>query len=217
MKYWLITGKTDQLHYKLYKDALPGIQEHLIREVDGKKFLITKKYRDEILQLDHLACFAPGMIGLGAVNDGDKSLLSLAEDLTETCYLMYHNQEHGVGCETVSVPSLKPVKNGAHYILRPEVIESIFIMWRITKNPKYRKWGYEIAQNIEATCKVESGGYSGIESVNMTPVTHNNVQESFFLAETLKYLYLMFCSDDTISLDQWVFNTEAHPMPIYGN
>jgi mannosyl-oligosaccharide alpha-1,2-mannosidase len=122
--------------------------------------------------------------------------------------------EHGIGCEVLSVPSLKPVRNGDYYILRPEVIESIFYMWRLTKNPKYRKWGFEIAQNIEASCRVPHGGYSGIKSINMTPVVHNNHMESFFLAETLKYLYLMFCDDEVVNLDQWVFNTEAHPLPV---
>ena len=42
------------------------------------------------------------------------------------------------------------------------------------------------------------------------------MQQSFFLAETLKYLYLLFSDDDLISLDQWVFNTEAHPLPVRG-
>ena len=39
----------------------------------------------------------------------------------------------------------------------------------------------------------------------------------FFLAETLKYLYLIFCDDNVISLDEWVFNTEAHPVPVQNN
>ena len=42
------------------------------------------------------------------------------------------------------------------------------------------------------------------------PNTRKDPQESFFLAETLKYLYLLFTNDE-ISLDEWVFNTEAHP------
>ena len=42
----------------------------------------------------------------------------------------------------------------------------------------------------------------------------DDVQQSFFLAETLKYLYLTFCDDSVVSLDKWVFNTEAHPLPI---
>ena len=43
------------------------------------------------------------------------------------------------------------------------------------------------------------------------------MMESFFLGETLKYLYLLFADRQEISLDQWVFNTEAHPLPIYPN
>jgi mannosyl-oligosaccharide alpha-1,2-mannosidase len=38
---------------------------------------------------------------------------------------------------------------------------------------------------------------------------------SYFLAETLKYLYLLFDDKDTIPLDKWVFNTEAHPLPVF--
>jgi len=44
----------------------------------------------------------------------------------------------------------------------------------------------------------------------------DDVQQSFFLAETLKYLYLLFSDDSLMSLDEWVYNTEAHPLPIKG-
>ena len=40
------------------------------------------------------------------------------------------------------------------------------------------------------------------------------VLRSFFLAETLKYLYLLYADDTLLPLDQWVFNTEAHPLPV---
>ena len=39
--------------------------------------------------------------------------------------------------------------------------------------------------------------------------------ESFFLGETLKYLYLLFGNSTHIPLDEYVFNTEAHPLPIF--
>jgi mannosyl-oligosaccharide alpha-1,2-mannosidase len=42
----------------------------------------------------------------------------------------------------------------------------------------------------------------------------DNKMQSFFLAETLKYLYLLFSPSSVISLDEWVFNTEAHPLKI---
>jgi hypothetical protein len=38
------------------------------------------------------------------------------------------------------------------------------------------------------------------------------MQQSWFLAETLKYLYLLFADDGALDLDRWVFNTEAHPV-----
>ena len=71
-------------------------------------------------------------------------------------------------------------------------------------------------QGIETHCKV-SGGYTTISNVRSTSDTRpKDMMESFFLGETLKYLYLLFSDDDLVSLDQWVFNTEAHILPIKG-
>ena len=50
---------------------------------------------------------------------------------------------------------------------------------------------------------------------DVTNVHCTGRMESFWIAETLKYLYLMF--DDKIDLNRWVFNTEAHPLPILLN
>lgn len=70
-----------------------------------------------------------------------------------------------------------------------------------------------LLQNIEKHCHIGEG-YSGIRNVETIPVQHDDVQQSFFLAETLKYLYLIFSEDDLINLKEWVFNTEAHPLPV---
>jgi len=101
------------------------------------------------------------------------------------------------------------------YILRPEVIESYFIMYRITGDSKYRDWAWDAAQAIETYGKAGPGrGYSGLRNTNLQTPTQDDVQQSFFLAETLKYLYLIFSNNDLISIDEWVFNTECHPLPI---
>jgi hypothetical protein len=50
--------------------------------------------------------------------------------------------------------------------------------------------------------------------VSRDPPDQDDMMQSFFLAETLKYLYLLFSPDDLMSLDKWVFNTEAHPLKI---
>lgn len=101
--------------------------------------------------------------------------------------------------------------SGGPYLQRPEVVESLFYLWRATHDQKYRDWGWAIFQAIEKHCKKEAG-YSGTTSVSQDPPESNDRQESWFLAETLKYLYLLFSDDDVLDLSQWVFNTEAHPL-----
>ncbi|XP_013138734.1 PREDICTED: mannosyl-oligosaccharide alpha-1,2-mannosidase isoform A-like [Papilio polytes] len=93
--------------------------------------------------------------------------------------------------------------------------ESYFIMWRLTKDQKYRDWGWEAVQALEKHCRVE-GGYTGLMNVYHKKPQGDDVQQSYFLAETLKYLYLLFSDDTMIPLDEWVFNTEAHPLPVKG-
>lgn len=68
-------------------------------------------------------------------------------------------------------------------------------------------------QAIEKYCRTD-GGYSGIKDVYSTNPSLDDVQQSFFLAETLKYLYMLFSPDDLIPFSQWVLNTEAHPLPV---
>ena len=50
------------------------------------------------------------------------------------------------------------------YILRPETVESYFLLWRLTKEEKYRDWGWEMVEAIDNHCKIE-GGFSGIRNV----------------------------------------------------
>lgn len=85
-------------------------------------------------------------------------------------------------------------------------------MWRFTHEEKYREWGWKIFEAIERYCRID-GGYSGLQDVEeIEKPVHDDLQQSFFLAETLKYLYLLFSPSELIPLDQYVFNTEAHPL-----
>ncbi len=59
-----------------------------------------------------------------------------------------------------------------------------------------------------------SGGYSGIRDVYNVNAPKDDVQQSFIMAETLKYLWLLFSDDDVLSLDKWGINTEVHPFPF---
>ncbi|RDX50787.1 seven-hairpin glycosidase [Lentinus brumalis] len=131
----------------------------------------------------------------------------------------------GLGART-PIPYTKPdmsqaasapwdyVVRRADYFLRPETLESIYIMWRVTGNPVWRERGWEIFQALEKNTKTPSG-YASLKNVMRMPAMQQDEQPSYFLAETLKYLYLLFINDDPVPLDQWVFNTEAHPLPVF--
>ncbi|MCJ1387923.1 hypothetical protein MMC18_000766 [Xylographa bjoerkii] len=96
------------------------------------------------------------------------------------------------------------------YILRPEAIESVFIMYRITGDETWREKGWRMFNAVQNYTRVEFG-YSAIGDVTSDSPRHLDEMESFWLAETLKYYYLLFSTPDTISLDDYVLNTEAHP------
>mmetsp|Transcript_22339 Transcript_22339/g.33387 ORF Transcript_22339/g.33387 Transcript_22339/m.33387 type:complete len:124 (+) Transcript_22339:135-506(+) len=101
-----------------------------------------------------------------------------------------------------------------YYILRPETVESLFILNYLTGDPIYREWGWEIFQSIEKYCKTEIA-YASLTNVD-EPGSVEDRMESFFLAETLKYLYLLFDPDTEVDiLNKHVFNTEAHPTRIF--
>ncbi|KAJ7128826.1 glycoside hydrolase [Mycena crocata] len=108
-----------------------------------------------------------------------------------------------------------PAPYDAHYILRPEISESVFLAWRLTGDARYRGYAWEIFSAIERHCRLPEGGYATVMHVDRVPVTYEDKQETFFLSETLKYLFLTFADEGVLSLDELVFNTEAHPLPIF--
>jgi endoplasmic reticulum Man9GlcNAc2 1,2-alpha-mannosidase len=79
---------------------------------------------------------------------------------------------------------------------------------------RYREWGWQIFQAFEKYTRVDSGGYTSLDDVTSLPPPKRDKMETFFLGETLKYLYLLFDENNTLPLDKYVFNTEAHPLPI---
>ncbi|KAI9729109.1 MAG: hypothetical protein M1828_000194 [Chrysothrix sp. TS-e1954] len=96
------------------------------------------------------------------------------------------------------------------YRLRPEAIESVFYMYRITGSEKWREKGWAMFTAIEKATKAEYGSSMIMDvTSNFSPQTDS--AESFWTAETLKYFYLLFSEPDLLSLDDWALNTEAHP------
>ncbi|XP_010574652.1 PREDICTED: mannosyl-oligosaccharide 1,2-alpha-mannosidase IC [Haliaeetus leucocephalus] len=221
IKSWLMSDKKDSEAKKMYDDALEAIEKHLVKKSAGGLTYIAE-WRGGILdhKMGHLACFSGGMIALGAEHAGQERkqhYMDLAAEITNTCHESYARSDTKLGPEAfrfdAGTEAMATRLSERYYILRPEVVESYMYMWRLTHNPKYRQWGWEVVKALEKHCRVEAG-FSGIRDVYTTTPTHDNMQQSFFLAETLKYLYLLFCEDDVLSLDDWVFNTEAHPLPV---
>ncbi|KAN0101938.1 glycoside hydrolase family 47 protein [Hyaloscypha variabilis] len=96
------------------------------------------------------------------------------------------------------------------YILRPEAIESVWYMYRITGDETWQDKGWRMFESIINATSTEYG-HSAIYDVLDSDHFQIDEMESFWLAETLKYFYLLYSTPDVISLDEWVLNTEAHP------
>lgn len=103
--------------------------------------------------------------------------------------------------------------NSRGYILRPEAIESVFYMHRLTGSPQWAEKGWTMFESIIDATRT-TFGHSAIDDVTEKQPRKRDSMESFWLAETLKYFYLLYSEDSVVSLDEWVLNTEAHPFRI---
>lgn len=335
-------------------------------------------------KMDHLVCFLPGLLALADLhnvstarpNTTDAPDLEVARELAHTCYQLYRRTPTGLAPEIVHFASetgpaypgahTEDVGGGefyikrldAHSLLRPETVESLFVLWKVTGDPLYREQAWAIFRAFERWTRVEGleqcmgadlqaaansivynvtlaattraaaaiaeglgaadaleaaataaedavtklnvrkvheaqtaismslaaaeaaagatvqalaaaqhseassdahiravtaaaaaavqqrvigagcspssrgGGYTSLESVLEVPPRRRDKMESFWLSETLKYLYLIFteppdrclhpsCEGATLPLarlplTQFVFTTEAHPLPVVG-
>lgn len=53
--------------------------------------------------------------------------------------------------------------------------------------------------------------HAALDDVTVPDPQKSDRMESFWMAETLKYFYLIYSEPHVVSLDRYVFNTEAHP------
>ncbi|KAI8853040.1 glycoside hydrolase [Chytridium lagenaria] len=266
-KQHLLTNQTERGPLRQYQEALAGIKKHLLARTPINNLMYVRElpqgpyagWTSE--KMDHLSCFLPGTIALMASKGrrltqmmaDEREDMYIAEELTRTCYEMYHQTVSGLAPEIVHfrapvskdggvsedfikmrtqedyVPirgrsssdgqyevDFSTVVRDRHNLLRPETVESLFIMWRLTRERKYREWGWRIFRAIEKWARVEDGGYTSLADVTQRPPPRRDHMESFFLSETLKYLYLLFSDDENLfPLEEYVFNTEAHPLPMF--
>lgn len=183
----------------------------------------------------HLTCFVGGMFGLGGKLFEIPEHVNLGEKLAKGCAWAYESMPTGIMPEIFTLlacPTLeacewdettwkadgnaqlpKGFKNvrDSRYLLRPEAIESIFLMYRMTGKEEYQDIAWKMFQSIKKFTETKHA-FSAIRDITNTGTDKLDSMESFWLAETLKYFYLTFSSPDLISLDEYVLNTEAHPL-----
>lgn len=187
---------------------------------------------------EHLACFLGGMFALGGkVLDIDEHV-TIGRKLTEGCVWAYDATKSGIApekfelmpCESKSsctwdeerwrsrtddpeYPKGMVSISDPAYHGRPEALESVFYMYRITGDTKWQDIGWRMFQSAEKATR-HNYGNAKIQTVLEVPSVHEDFMESFWMAETLKYTYLLFSDPNEISLDDYVFSTEAHPLRI---
>ncbi len=145
-----------------------------------------------------LDAFFPAVLALA----GD---IKQAEQLQQSSYKMWTT--FGIEPEEMDYATMKITAPG--YELRPEIIESTYYLYFFTGDSKYLDMGKTFADSLEKYCKT-STGFAAL--INVETKQKRDAMESFFLAETLKYLYLLYAPKSTLDLHDVVFNTEAHPM-----
>lgn len=52
---------------------------------------------------------------------------------------------------------------GASNMLRPETVEALFYMWRVTGEPKYREWGWRIFEAFRKHSRTPEGAFACVD------------------------------------------------------
>ena len=202
--------------------------------------------------VQHLGCFAGGMVALAAKTfERESEDMAIAKKLVDGCIWAYDTSPLGIMPElfhlatcddpvsciwdeaswlravatmaanddsvSLSEDFARDVVEERHlrpgfanirdrkYLLRPEAIESIFILYRITGEKYLLDAAWRMFNSIIAATWTKHA-YAAVADVTVDPakVEHQDIMESFWLAETLKYFYLIFSEDDLVSLDEFV-------------
>eukprot|EP00062_Callorhinchus_milii_P024016 gi/632983479/ref/XP_007908667.1/ PREDICTED: ER degradation-enhancing alpha-mannosidase-like protein 2 [Callorhinchus milii] len=166
---------------------------------------------------------------LDAYWPGLQSLIGNLDNAMKTFHNYYQVwKQYGGLPEFYSIPQGSIVDKREGYPLRPELIESAMYLYRATGDPTLLEVGRDVIEAIDRISRVECG-FATIKDLQEHKL--DNRMESFFLAETIKYLYLLFDPDNFLHNDGvsfhtvttpygecvlgaggYIFNTEGHPI-----
>ncbi|KAI7905161.1 glycoside hydrolase [Cokeromyces recurvatus] len=229
----ILMGGNEQIQLNMWLTAVDSMQRYLRSETqNGNVYLAEFQNLYKSFHSGELICFIPSNLLLGARYLNNSTIEKFSKELMQSCYNVWVNTPTGIAPETwvwidktenmdfypedmqKSVLETGFFAQDAKYDLRPETIESLFYFYRLTGDKIYQDKAWTIFEAIEKYCKTSSG-YTRIGNVmNIVDVKPLDFEESYFFAETLKYLYLIFNDPSYISLNEYVFNTEAHPFKL---
>ncbi|HET9794962.1 MAG TPA: glycoside hydrolase family 47 protein, partial [Thermoanaerobaculia bacterium] len=184
----------------MWRESRRAIEAHLADERFGGLWYGVSDMRTgarTATEFGALQAFFPAVLAL----DGD---LERARRLEDSCFRMW--TRYGVEPDGVDYRTMKATAPA--YPLRPEIVESAYYLYRFTKDPRYLEMGRTIFEDLKRYCRVENG-FTVLNDVRTKE--KGDLMPSYFLSETLKYLYLLFSPEDVAGFDRVVFNTEAHP------
>lgn len=128
-----------------------------------------------------------------------------AAQLQESCVKMWN--AHGIEPEQFDYTAMTSA--APRFFLNPEIFESTYYLYAETGDPYYRQMGQALFDSLKKYCRLPEG-YSELK--NVVTKERSDRMESYFFAETLKYLYLLFAPAETLDFNRVTFNTEAHPI-----
>lgn len=198
-KCWRLFGDRDCL--AMWKPSIAAVDRYVLEDVHGALWsgqVDMASGRRTGHEYGALDAFFPGLLAYS----GD---LRRARRLQDSSFAMW--RLHGIEPEAYDYH--RGVVTAPEYPLRPEIIESTWYLYRLTGDARYRTMGKVLFEDFVRYCRTDAG-YAALKSV----VTKEQADdmESFVLAETFKYFYLLFAPPRTLDLDEVVLNTEAHPL-----
>ena len=198
-KCWLLFGDKDCRD--MWTASIPVVHKYLADETRGELWYghadmqTGKRTKTTYGALD---AFFPGLLAFS----GD---LARARRLQASSFKMWNL--YGIEPEILDYKTMHVV-NGS-YRLRPEIVESTYYLYHYTGNRAYRQMGEKMFDDFVKYCRTEVGYAALADVISKQQVDE---MESFVLAETFKYFYLLFASPETLEFDKVIFNTEAHPL-----
>ena len=199
LKCWRLFGDADC--GAMWRESIGALNRYLADDAPtglwyGQVDMLTGKRT--ATEFGALHAFLPAVLALG----GD---LGRARRLEASCFKMWNL--HGIEPEVVDYRTMAVVEAG--YPLRPEIVESAYYLRHYTRDPRYLEMGRTFLAGLLAHCRTDAG-YTVLK--NVVTKEKGDLMPSYFLAETLKYLYLIFAPDQALDFDQVIFNTEGHPL-----